>query len=599
MRLILKSKVGIAVLLLILSFILYGNTIKGEPVYDDQLFFYRQDLRKLSSVGNLLVERYLPDNRMLNVYRPLLTMSFAFNFIFGDSPVSFHLTNIILHALASFLVFVLGLKLFARFDFAVLSSLIFVILPIHSEAVASIKARDDIFLAIFSILTLLMFVKVMDAKNTIKYYFLGSFFFFLALLSKEFGVILPLVISGVSYMGLKVKASAILKKIHFFVTPMVIYMILRYKALGSFLYNREDVYFIINPLGYLDFFKRISTAFKIAFIYISKSFVPYSLSATYHYNQVKIITNPFTDIEAVAGMILLLTGLYFVVSKKWKNTPLGIGSFTFLSSYIIFSKFIFKQGDTAAERWLYLPTIGISFILAHLLLKIKDKKILFIILLLSLLTTYGWVLIGRNRVWRSRESLYKSMILSAPRSAQGYISWAQFNFDNQNTKEAKKYAEMGYGIYQNHPPLLNLMGEIAMEEGSYKKAYEYFVKTIKINPKYTPAYSNLALLFYKTKDYDNSIKLLDKLVSNNDLRTEKNVELYARALTKKELYQKSNEVIVKYLTENTNRKSAKLILALNHYKLGDYNKAISYIDWPLDISYDQKIKVLDGLIDLE
>ena len=69
-----------------ISFSLFGNTIKGEFLYDDQHFYQRQDLKSIQNIKKLFTEVYLPDNMEAGLYRPLLLVSYVFNFVFfGDS----------------------------------------------------------------------------------------------------------------------------------------------------------------------------------------------------------------------------------------------------------------------------------------------------------------------------------------------------------------------------------------------------------------------------------------------------------------------------------------------------------------------------------
>lgn len=74
-------------------------------------------------------------------------------------------------------------------DLAFLSALIFLMHPIHSEAIANVKSRDEIFSLIFISLTFLYSFKYMENKTT-KNLFWAAANFLLALLSKEYAVVL-------------------------------------------------------------------------------------------------------------------------------------------------------------------------------------------------------------------------------------------------------------------------------------------------------------------------------------------------------------------------------------------------------------------------
>ena len=144
-----------------LSFLLYGNSLKGEFVYDDNFFADRIELRSPEHILKIWTEPYLPQNLAAGLYRPFAVFLFALDFIlFGESPVSFHLINIVLNGIVVFLVFLLVFKIFGDRKLAVIAALFFAFLPIHTESVAFIKSRDEILAALFAIWSWLLFISL-------------------------------------------------------------------------------------------------------------------------------------------------------------------------------------------------------------------------------------------------------------------------------------------------------------------------------------------------------------------------------------------------------------------------------------------------------
>ena len=98
---------------LLVSFALYANTIKGDFVYDDSLFNSRVELRNPKHLAKVWTESYIPSNPGDGTYRPLSIFSFSLSYIiFGESPLSFHIINILSNGLVVFLVYALIHKLF-------------------------------------------------------------------------------------------------------------------------------------------------------------------------------------------------------------------------------------------------------------------------------------------------------------------------------------------------------------------------------------------------------------------------------------------------------------------------------------------------------
>lgn len=102
-----------------------------------------------------------------------------------------HFNNIWTFALGCVFLYLVFARCFFRKqpDLAFLAALLFTMHPIHSEAIANVKSRDEIFSLIFVSLTFLYSFKYLETK-TYKDLFWASFMFLLAVLSKEYAVFL-------------------------------------------------------------------------------------------------------------------------------------------------------------------------------------------------------------------------------------------------------------------------------------------------------------------------------------------------------------------------------------------------------------------------
>ena len=138
------------------SFVVYGNGIKGGFVFDDVVVVQkRPDLKSITHLPLLFIEPYHLHRPQSGLFRPLTTASYLLNHaIIRHTPAGFHVVNIILHALVSAMVFWLIWHLFFRYDLAWISWLLFMVLPIHVEAVTSIVGRAELLALLFSLLCL-------------------------------------------------------------------------------------------------------------------------------------------------------------------------------------------------------------------------------------------------------------------------------------------------------------------------------------------------------------------------------------------------------------------------------------------------------------
>ena len=151
-------------------------------------------------------------------YRPLCSLTFKLNTIWsGLNPYGFHLVNILLHCIATYLFTQLAKSQFSKSKSKaaiIISSLAFALNPIHTEAVAGIVGRADILAGIFFLSALLTFdqyQKSMKIKNegTRPFLIWTVFFATLAMFCKESGITV-LGVCLVSLLARKPSKSAIL-----------------------------------------------------------------------------------------------------------------------------------------------------------------------------------------------------------------------------------------------------------------------------------------------------------------------------------------------------------------------------------------------------
>ncbi len=575
-----------------ISFILYFNTIKGSFVYDDQ-FFNREELQSQSALSKVWFESYLPEHPQAGVYRPVTIFSFALDFIiFGNSPVSFRVINIILNGIVVFLVFLLVLRLFNNKRLAILSSLFFAFLPIHTEVVAFIKSRDEIFFALFITLSWLIFIKATENKVNYRQLILSSIFYFLGLLSKEMVIIAPVLFILVYRIQKKASLKQTLKISLTFLFTAIAYFGMRYLALGKYAFGSSDDYFVTNPLAYASLWIKVWTPLKIAFIYISKTFVPINLSAAYQFNQVTLVSNPFHSAQAIFGLLLLGVLLFCVLQRKIRVMPIGIGALIFLVSYFMISKFFFQASDIVAERWMYFPSIGISIIAAYLLDEVyESQKLLGIIIFAIILIVYSTIIIPRNRVWLSETNLYESMIKSAPDSIQGYLALTTVYFNAGKIDDAKREIVIASNIYKDDPRVLDSIGAIAIKERNYDLAESSLIKALQIKPDINQRLLSLSKEYYDNKNYKKALETTEIYTKLSGHKLEPNrVWVYALTLARLGFFQRSLDIISQYsLTENI---QFLPLIAENYYRLGYREKAFQYLG--NNLTEEQKTKILES-----
>jgi tetratricopeptide (TPR) repeat protein len=172
------------------SFLLYSNSILNNYNLDDELVTRNHRLTKdgISAIPSIFKEPYYKDKGGYSYeYRPVVLISFAVEHsLFGENPHVSHFFNVLLYSLLCLLLFYVLTLLLNSYSIILpfLITIIFSAHPIHTEVVASIKNRDEIFSLTFSILALFFALSFVDTKK-ILWLILLPVAFVLSLLSKQ------------------------------------------------------------------------------------------------------------------------------------------------------------------------------------------------------------------------------------------------------------------------------------------------------------------------------------------------------------------------------------------------------------------------------
>lgn len=128
--------------------------------------------------------------------RPLLKASYTLDWTLGYGASGFHLTNLIIHLLNGWLVYLLSRHYCARHSglpaaLPLFVALLFVLHPAHSEAVSYLSGRSASLMTLFYLLGLLAYTHGRQHASAPHLYLLTPLCFVAALLCKETAVTFP------------------------------------------------------------------------------------------------------------------------------------------------------------------------------------------------------------------------------------------------------------------------------------------------------------------------------------------------------------------------------------------------------------------------
>lgn len=573
-------------LALALSFLIYGNGISGEFVFDDVTVIQnRGDLKNPDNFWNLFVSPYHQNMPKTGLFRPLTMVSYALNHhIFGSSPVSFHITNVIIHALNSFLVFWLVNYLFKSKQVAFLSFLLFLLHPIHTEAVTSIVGRAELWAFLWSMLTACFWFK---GKRV-----LAAITFLLALMSKESALAILPVIFFTDLFLLENRLLITIRRFLYFIAPLAVYSVLRYLALGKYFLGDITTTIIENPLKFLPMKERILTAFKVLYMYLERLIWPAHLSADYSYNTIMPVKS-FAEPAFIIGASFFAVLIWLLVRKIQGPTCLAgrqalgrlrpdllvFGSLVFLFPYLMISNLIFPVGTIMGERLMYFPSLGFVILFAWLMVRLfqllRLNLKLFYVFLAAIIVFYGIRTVIRNRDWQNHKTLFFSALKESPNGLIANNALAGVYIKGGEWDKAKEQLEISKSIYENNALLQNLLGIVANHEGNYDLAEEKYKKSLELNPDMTVSDINLAELYAKKGRFEEAGQHFLKVI--NFYATREHILRYAYIQITISNPDRALEIISKYFGSNPLDADTAAVTGTAYFVKGNYEKALVFL----------------------
>ena len=514
-----KEKLIWLAVCLLAVFIIYGRTLAGDFVFDDRgIVDHQMILSDLNKFDQVLTMPYLTAVEG-GAYRPTVVASYAFNYILlGSAPWGFHLINLLLYAASIFLLALVLKRLLKNKPLAYLTAALFLVLPIHTEAVANIVGRAEILSLLFSLLVFRELLK----KEVV--WWRAGIWLALALGSKETAVATAPIAVLIIYLKEKeIFSRLVLQKYAKTILAMflggAVYFGLRFLVLGQY-FLKSATSIVENPLQFVSAKERIFTALSVLTMYLEKSFWPFNLCSDYSYNQLPMIKSFFHPATLIGALVIIFFSLAIFMFLK-RAPVLALASAIFIFSYLPIANLVFPTGTIAGERLMYYPSLGLCLFAVWLILSLyrwSPKKILvyfYLAFFTAVFVFYGFLSFMRSGDWLTEKRLFTSAAKCAPGSvlSQSNLGAAYYlEKDLVNAKIALLRAEQ---IYDGYPKGINNLGLVYWKEGDRELARKYFLHALDFEFPYYGAYENLALMAIEDKNWVEAKKWLLELYSGN------------------------------------------------------------------------------------
>ena len=397
-----------------------------------------------------------------------------------------HFNNVLFYVLCVLLIYAMFKNhLFTKYpDMAFVAALLFCIHPIHTEVVANMKSRDEIFSMIFICLTFINVFKYAETKQN-KYIIWSSVNYFLSLLSKEYAVTLAFVIPVTMYLFIdNFSFGKYFKLFAALGAALVIYFAIRFSIVVAKT-GIPDTELLNNPYLLARGDQMKATKVFVWLKYFILLFFPYVLSSDYLYNSIPY--RHFTSPEVWVSLIIYISLVVLTYKLFRKKHPVAWGLIFFFANFLMICNLLIDIGATMGERLIFHSSLGWAVCIAWVFTEEARKKITSVNVHKAVLWTVLVILtilcgirtVTRNAVWKNDITLFTHDVDVMPNSVlclgNAGARWIDLSERPENKKHEIEYLEKAKG-YLNH--------------------------ALELHPKYVNGYLNLGLAYFKLRDYN-------------------------------------------------------------------------------------------------
>lgn len=526
---------------------IYWPSLSGGLVWDDSIV-QKNQMVAFHSVRDAFVFDAKNIYQWSTIYyRPIVTLSYMLDEAVSDflrtgkyisaeplpagvrtDPRVSHAACVLYHAIATFFVWMFCRQVLLGRPWkelgAVIAALVFALHPIHTETVCMINGRSDSLAAMFVMPAIVAAMRFFS-RPSVWAMLLSVVLFFGGLMCKEVALAGALLLPFLWLASIARPRDALVaipdapddratpaarrdgptlprQRSRFVVfVSLAVAIVLYGAAVGAYFYIRARMKI---SAGYAlrvtlrEWIDRFAAALGY---YMTKAFWPWP---QFHYPEdLPPVAQGWIVVAVVAGVGV--ASIVLAVRRK----PLLITSLGWILCTLAPSMGIALRGGSktpVAERYLYLPVVGVGLLLAGLIsVRWRSRALRGVALLLAIVALggYGYGTWRRGFIWLDNVALWKDATEKVPQAGMPWFTLGMAYMDDSQFDDAErcfkksiesKYNNDGYSLAWNS------LGVVYLKRGDDRAALEAFGKSIKIKPTYQTPYFNIGNIMMKTAE---------------------------------------------------------------------------------------------------
>ncbi|MGH0150607.1 UNVERIFIED_CONTAM: hypothetical protein FKN15_019615 [Acipenser sinensis] len=312
------------------------------------------------------------------------------------------------------------------------------------------------------------------------------------------------------------------------------------------------------------------------------------------------------------GVMMMCLCLHCHTSlQKMNNREVLVGILFLVFPFIPASNLFFRVGFVAAERVLYMPSMGYCILVVHGFNKLctlvgKWGTTALTVSMLLLLLLFSWKTVQQNEIWLSRESLFRSGIQTLPHNAKVHYNYANFLKDQGRNPEAIYHYQTALKLYPRHASALNNLGTLTTDP---MEAELYYRQALQINTQHNRALFNLGnllkasqitrkveiltplgALYYNTGRYEEALQVYREAAALQPDNSEIWLAL-AQVLAMAGRTKEAEKMTLEIISKNLACIECYRLLSAIHNKRGSHNEALDALEKAIQVNHkDPRVK---------